>query len=68
MVRQKSQTAAQIEARVNKAVLGVQSGLYKSSYEAVKQLGVSKSTVTRRVNGGLSRSQARQQQQKLFGP
>ena len=59
MVRQKSQSAAQIEARVSEAVLGVQSGLYKSSYEAAKQLRVSKDTVTRRVNGGLSRSQAR---------
>jgi hypothetical protein len=65
MVRRKSQTAAEIEVRVNEAVLGVQSGLYKSSYEAAKQLGVPKNTVTRRVNGGLSRSQARQQQQKL---
>jgi transposase len=65
MVRQKSKSAAKIEARVNEAVLGVLSGLYKSSYEAAKQLRVSKDTVTRRVNGGLSRSQARQQQQKL---
>ncbi len=65
MVRLKSQSAAEIDAQVNKAVLGVQSGLYKSPYEAAKQLSVSKDTVTRRVNGGLSRSQARQKQQKL---
>ena len=59
MVRQKSRTAAAIDALVTKAVLGVQSQLYKSPYEAAKKLGVSKDTVTRRVNGGLSRSQAR---------
>jgi hypothetical protein len=59
MVRRKSQTAAEIDALVNEAVLGVQSRLYKSPYEAAKKLGVSKDTMTRRVNGGLSRSQAR---------
>ena len=56
MVRQKSKSVAKIEARVNEAVLGVLSRLYKSSYEAAKQLRVSKDTVTRRVNGGLLRS------------
>ena len=65
MVRRKSLNAAQVDTQLDRAVLGVQSGLYKSSYEAAKQLGLSKATVTRRVNGGLSRSQARQQQQKL---
>jgi transposase len=66
MVRRKSLSAAQLDAQINKAVLGVQSGLYKSSYEAANLLRLSKRTVTRRVNGGSSRSQARhQQQQKL---
>ena len=66
MVRRKSQTIAEIDALVNKAVLGVQSRLYKSLDKAIKKLGISKDTVTCRVNGGLSRSQARQQQQKLL--
>jgi transposase len=61
----KNLNAKELDAQVTKAVLGVQSGEYKSSYEASKQLGLSPNTVTRRVNGGLSRSQARQQQQKL---
>ena len=65
MVRQRSKNAANIDALVTEAVFGVQSGLYKSSYEAAKVLGISKDTVTRRANGGLTRSQARQQQQKL---
>ena len=59
MVRRKSQTAAEIDALVNEAVLGVQSRLYKSLYKAAKKLGVSKDTMMRRVNGGLSRSQVR---------
>jgi hypothetical protein len=65
MVRCKSQTTAKLDTLLDQAVLGVQSGLYKSSYKAAKQLGLCKDTVTRRVNGGLSRSQARQKQQRL---
>ena len=65
MVRRKSVPATQLDIQVSEAVLGVQSGKYKSAYEAAKQLGLPKSTVTRHVNGGLSCSQARQQQQKL---
>jgi hypothetical protein len=65
MVRRKSLDASQLDTQVGKAVQGVQSGKYKSSYEAAKQLGLPRNTVTRRVNGGLSRSQARQRQQKL---
>jgi hypothetical protein len=66
MVRRKSLSAAQINTQVDQAVLGVQSGLYKSLYKATKLLGLSKTTVTRRVNGSQSRSQARYQQQKLL--
>ena len=65
MVRRKSLNAKDLNTQVTKAVLGVQSGEYKSLYEAAKQLGLSANTMTRRVHGGSSRSQARQQQQKL---
>ena len=65
MVRRRSKNAVEIDSLVTKAVLGVQSGLYKSSYEAAKVLEISKDTVTRRVKGGLTRSQAREKQQKL---
>ena len=65
MVRRKSLNAQNIDTQVTEAVLGVQSGKYKSLYEAAKLLGLSARTVTCRVKGGLSRSQARQQQQKL---
>jgi hypothetical protein len=65
MVRRRSQNAAVLNTLLDEAVHGVQSGKYKSSYKAAKELGLNKETVLRRVNGGLSRSQARQQQQKL---
>ena len=55
MVRQKSAKAAEIASLLKEAVLGVQTRKYKSSYEAAKQLGLCKETVTRRVNGGLTR-------------
>ena len=67
MVRRKSLNVSYIDDQVTQAVLGVQSGLYKSSYEAAKLLGLSRATICRRVGGGLSRSQARQEQQKLSG-
>jgi len=65
MVRRKSIQATELDKQLTEAVLGVQSGKYKSSYEAAKQLGLNRRSVTRRVHGGLSRVQARQQQQKL---
>jgi hypothetical protein len=65
IVHQKSRTAAEYDTQINKAVLGVQSRLYKSLYKAAKQLGLSKDTVTHCINRGLLHSQACQQQQKL---
>ena len=62
MVRRKSLNAAQIDSQVTQAVLGIKSGLYKSAYEAAKVLGLPRNTITRRVNGGLTCSQARQKQ------
>jgi len=62
MVRRKSQTAAEIDILVNKAVLKVQSQLYKSLYKTAKKLRVSKDSVICHVNRSLSHSQTRQQQ------
>ena len=67
MVRRKSLPAAERETLIANAVLDVQSGKYRSAYHAEKVLGLPKSSVTHRVSGGLTRSQARQQQQKLSG-
>src|ERR1700712_1487561 len=65
MVRRKSLEATELENRLAEAILGVQNKTYKSPYEAAKALGLSKRTVTRRVNGGNSRIEARQKQQHL---
>jgi hypothetical protein len=65
MVRQKVKIATELDTQVTKAVSSVRQGLYRSSYAAAKALGLNPKTVIKRVNGGLSRSQARQQQQKL---
>jgi hypothetical protein len=65
MARRKSQKVAERDLQVDKAVSGVQSGLYKSAYDAAKQLGLSKTTVTRRIHGRLTQAQARYSQQLL---
>lgn len=65
MVRRKSISAIQRDKLIDQALLDIKSKKYKSAYEAEKTLGLPKSSVTRRVNGGKSRSEARQQQQKL---
>jgi hypothetical protein len=59
MVRRKSLAAAELNTRLEEAVLGVQTGKYKSLYKAGKVLWLNKETIARCVNRGLSRSQAR---------
>jgi hypothetical protein len=52
MVYQKSIKASKLDIRLTEGVKGVKSGLYKSSYEAIKVLGLNRDTLTRRVKGG----------------
>ena len=54
MPRRKSQSFAEYNTLVEQAVQGVYSGLYKSLYEAAKQLGLNKETVLRYVNSSLT--------------
>ena len=65
MVRNKSILTKERNKLIDQAVLDINSKKYKSAYEAEKILGLPKSSVTRRVNGGKTRTEARQQQQKL---
>jgi hypothetical protein len=65
MVRHKSIKAQQNELLLSEAILGVQTGKYKSANQAAITLKVSQRTVLRRINRGLTRAQARQQQQLL---
>ena len=59
MVRRKSAKAAELDIQLAEAVKGVKSGKYKSSYKAAKQLGLSRVTLTHRVNGTPSHTQTR---------
>ena len=45
MTRQKSVKAQEREALILEAILGIQLGTYKSSYEAAKALGLSRHTI-----------------------
>jgi hypothetical protein len=56
MVCRKSLPTADLESRLTQAITGVQSGKYKSLYKAAQVLDITRSTLTRCVNGGLSRS------------
>jgi hypothetical protein len=64
MARHKSLLAGERDILIDKALLDIQSGKYKSAYEAENASKLPKSSVPRRVNGGLTLSQARQKQQK----
>ena len=65
MVRQRSIKAIERNVILNEAIIGVKSGKYKSPYAAAKALGVNLTTVLHRMKGGLTRQEARQQQQLL---
>jgi hypothetical protein len=65
MVRKRSIKALEHEIEIQKAVLAIKSNQYKSIHAAVKALGLPKDTLRRRVNGGNTRIEARQQQQLL---
>jgi transposase len=65
MVRRKCTNALELDTKLTQAALGVKQGVYKTAWSAANALGLNKNSVLKRVNGGLSRSQARQQQQKL---
>jgi hypothetical protein len=52
MVLKKSQKAQEFENKIAEAVLGVQTGKFKSPYQAAKVLGLNKNIVAIRVNGG----------------
>ncbi|PQM43958.1 hypothetical protein VE01_10854 [Pseudogymnoascus verrucosus] len=65
MVRKSSLKAQERNNLLAEAVIGIKSGLYKSSYAASKALGLRTYTVQTRLNGGQTRKEARQQQQLL---
>ena len=65
MPRSRSKKASESEENVLKALAGLESGLYKTVYQATKATGASNTTMLRRLNGGKTRQEARESQQIL---
>ena len=61
----KNLTVAEKESLVVEAIDGINFGRFITAYDAAKQLQISATTVYRRLNGHLSRAQARVSQQNL---
>jgi hypothetical protein len=58
MPRKRSACTAEIESKVEKAILALKSGEAKSAYAAAKLFDVDRNTVMCRLNGGLNCSQS----------
>ena len=65
MVEKRSIKAQELNLRLSKAVLGVQTGKFKSAQAAAVALGLRPDTVRRRLRGTPTRVEARQKQQLL---
>ncbi|KFY63119.1 hypothetical protein V496_04181 [Pseudogymnoascus sp. VKM F-4515 (FW-2607)] len=65
MVEKRSIKAQKLNLRLSEAVLGVQTGKFKSAQAAAIALGLRPDTVRRRLRGTPSRIEARQKQQLL---
>jgi hypothetical protein len=65
MARRKNGKSAEREKQVQIALAGLQDGTYSSVDHAVGELGVSKTTLHRRVKGGKSRREAQEWRQNL---
>ncbi|KFY10139.1 hypothetical protein V492_05176 [Pseudogymnoascus sp. VKM F-4246] len=65
MVEKRSVKAQELNLRLSEAILGVQSGKFKTAYAAAKALGLRAETVRSRMRGTPTRSEARQKQQHL---
>src|SRR5438874_3305297 len=65
MVRRFNEKAAEHEEAMRNAITCIRDKTYATAYEAANALGVSKSSLTRRLNDGLSRREAKEKQQLL---
>ena len=66
MTRHKSEKAAETDAKVKAAIEGLSSGLYSTPYVAAKALELSRNTLHRRLAGGKSHAQGKENQQNLM--
>ena len=65
MTRRKSEKAVETDAEVEAAVKGLSNGLYKTPYAAATALGLNHATLSRRLAGGNSRAEGKENQQNL---
>ena len=65
MTRHKSEKAAETDAKVEAAIDGLCNGVYSTPYAAAKALQLSRNTLNRRLAGGNSRAQGKENQQNL---
>ena len=65
MVRQFNEKAAEHEEAMRNTITRIRDKTYATIYEAANALGVSKSSLTRRLKGRLSRREAKEKQQLL---
>ena len=65
MVRPINAKAEEAEKAIQKAIAGIKNKTYRSLNQAAQELGVSKGTLHRRLNGEMSRSEAQEKNQLL---
>ena len=65
MVRPINTKAEEHEKLMQKAIAGVKDRTYRNAEQAAKVLGVSKTTLHRRLQVGKSRSEGKENQQRL---
>jgi len=65
MTCHKSEKAAETDAKVKAALEGLSNGLYSTPYAAAQALQLSRGTLHRRLAGGKSRSEGKENQQNL---
>ena len=65
MTRHKSEKTAEIDAKVKAAIEGLSNGLYSTPYAAAQALQLSRDTLYRRLAGGKSRAEGKENQQNL---
>ena len=65
MVRPINAKAEDAEKAIQKSIDGIKDRMYRSLNQAAQELGVSKGTLHRRLNGGMSRSEAQEKNQLL---
>jgi len=65
MTRHKSEKTAETDAKVKAAIEGLSKGLYLTPYAAAKALQLERKTLYRRLAGGKSRAEGKDNQQNL---